>query len=237
VRARRFLLACLLAAASAAWAGGFSLSPLRLTIPARDASGSVVAENTGDAPIVIQVRALAWTQSDGKDARAETRDLVINPPIFKLAPGETQLVRVASRLGAPPVDERAYRAVFSEVPPRDTPVTQPGLRFAVAMDIPVFIEAAGPRSSPPIVWKAERTPSGVRLRADNPGTVHYRITDVQLAAGAKALHQLAFIVLLPKSYLAYDLPAPPPGATSIQLTANGSDDKKVTVDIPLPAAP
>ena len=224
-------------AADVAWAGGFSLSPLRLTIPARDASGSVVAENTGDAPIVIQVRPLAWTQRDGKDVRAETRDLVVNPPIFKLAPGETQLVRVASRIGAPATDERAYRAVFSEVPPRDTPRLQTGLRFAVAMDIPVFVEAVAPRLSSPVAWKAERTDSGIRLRADNPGTVHYRITDVQFSAGARALHQLGFIVLLPTSYLAYDLPAPPPGVTSIQLSANGSDDKRVTVDIALPAAP
>jgi len=237
MRAWLVLLACLFAAANAAWGGGFSLSPLRLTIPARDASGSVVVENTGDAPLVVQVRTLAWTQGDGKDVRADTRDLVVNPPIFKLAPGETQLVRLASRVGPPATDERAYRAVFTEVPSRDAPSPQPGLRYAVAMDIPVFVEAVGPRAMAPIAWKAERTTAGVRLRAENPGAVHYRITDVQFSAGGKPLHSLAYIVVLPKSYLAYDLPAPPPGMTSIQLSATGSDDQKVTVEIPLPAAP
>jgi fimbrial chaperone protein len=213
MRALRVAVVGLLAAANLAWAGGFSLSPLRLSIPARDVSGAVVAENTGNAPIVIQVRPQQWTQHDGKDVRSETRDLVVNPPIFKLGPGEQQLVRVASRLGAPASDERAYRAVFTEVPARETPQTQPGLRFAVAMDIPVFIESVAPRSPQPILWKAERTSEGVRLRADNPGTVHYRITDVQFSVDGKALHKLGFIVILPKSWLAYDLPAPPRGAT------------------------
>jgi fimbrial chaperone protein len=237
MRAMHVAAVMLLAVANVAWAGGFSLSPLRLSIPARESSNSVVAENSGDAPIVIQVRPLQWTQRDGKDVREETRDLVVNPPIFKLAPGEQQLVRVASRLGPPATDERAYRAVFTEIPSREAPQTQPGLRFAVAMDIPVFIESVAPASPQSIRWQLERTTEGLRLRADNPGNVHYRITDVQLTAGGKPLHKLAFIVVLPKSWLAYDLPAPQRGITSIQLSADGSDEKKVTVDIPLPAAP
>lgn len=227
----------LLAAANAAWGGGFSLSPLRLSIPPREASGSVVAENTGDTPIVIQVRALQWTQRDGKDVRAETRDLVVNPPIFKLAPGEQQLVRVASRLGPPATDERAYRAVFTEVPPRDAPQTQPGLRFAVAMDIPVFFEPVAAAAAQPVRWQAERMAGGIRVRVDNPGNAHFRITDVQFTADGTPLHKLGFVVVLPKSWLAWDLPAPARGVTSIQLSADGSDEKKVTVDIPLPAAP
>lgn len=237
MRAMHVVAFALLAAAGGAWAGGFSLSPLRLSIPPREASASVVAENTGDAPIVIQVRPLSWTQADGKDVRSETRDLVVNPPIFKLAPGEQQLVRVASRLGPPAADERAYRAVFTEIPPRDAPQKQPGLRVAVAMDIPVFVEPVVPPSVQPVRWRAERTANGVRLRVDNPGSAHFRITDVQFSADGKPLHKLGFVVVLPKSWLAYDLPAPARGVTSIQLAADGSDDKKVTVDIPLPTGP
>lgn len=237
MRAMHVAAFALFVAAGAASAGGFSLSPLRLSIPPREASGSVVAENTGDAPIVIQVRPLSWTQRDGKDVRAETRDLVVNPPIFKLAPGEQQLVRVASRLGPPAADERAYRAVFTEIPPRDAPQKQPGLRFAVAMDIPVFVEPVTPASASPVRWQAERTADGVRLRVENPGSAHFRITDVQFSADDKPLHKLGFVVVLPKSWLAYDLPAPARAVASIRLSADGSDDKKVTVDIPLAAAP
>jgi fimbrial chaperone protein len=227
-----------LAAASAASAGGFSLSPLRLSIPARESSNSVVAENTGGTPIVIQVRPLQWTQRDGKDERAETRDLVVNPPIFRLAPGEQQLVRVASRLGPPASDERAYRVVFTEIPPNDAPQTQPGLRFAVAMDIPVFIEPVTPTVPQPAQWRAERTADGLRVRVDNPGHAHYRINDVQFGtADGKVLHKLPFVVVLPYAWLAWDIQVPTRGVSSIRLSADGSDNRKVTVDIPLAAAP
>ena len=77
----------------------FGLSPLGLAIGANELSGSVVVTNTGSDEIVIQARPYAWSQS-GKESRADTRDLIVNPPIFKLAPGEQQLVRVASRSAA-----------------------------------------------------------------------------------------------------------------------------------------
>src|SRR5512143_133357 len=93
----------LLAAANVAVAASFSIAPLGLSIPSRDSSASVVAENTGGAPLVIQVKAQAWRQDAGNDVRDDTRELIVNPPIFKLAPGEQQLVRVASRAG-PPAD-------------------------------------------------------------------------------------------------------------------------------------
>jgi fimbrial chaperone protein len=230
------LLAGLLLAASG-WvsAGGFSLSPLGVTLSPRESSASISVENTGDAPLVIQVRVLQWTQRDGKDLREETRELIVNPPIFKLGPGEQQLVRFASRLPPPRDAERAYRAVFTEVPPRDAPMPQSGFRVAVAMDVPVFVESPAQATAADLRWRVTRTEAGVRLRVENPGNVHRRLRDPEINAGGKTLYKQGFVVILPGSSLDIDLPAPPPGAATMQLVASDSD-QKIAIDLPFPPA-
>jgi len=227
----------LLAVANHAAAGSFSLSPIGLSIPKGDASGSVIAENTSDAPIVIQVRAQAWRQAGGKDVRDDTRDLIVNPPVFKLAGGEQQLVRIASRVGAAPDVERAYRVVFSEVAPKDASQTQPGFRFTLAMDIPLYIEPAAAAVAGPIRWQAERTATGARLVVENPGGMHYRIIEAVVAAAGKVLGKPGAIVVLPKSTMVYDLPAVPSGITALHLSAEDGASQPVSVDIPLPPTP
>ena len=229
--------AWLLAVANFAAAASFSLSPVGLSIPSRESSASLVVDNTGDAPVVIQVKTLAWRQEAGKDVREESRDLIVNPPIFKLGPGEQQLVRIASRSGPALADERAYRVVFSEVAAKDAPRDQSGFRFTLAMDIPVYVEPANPSAPAAIRWQAERTASGLRLTAENAGSVHYRVVEAVFAVAGKVLHKPGAIVVLPKSAMVYDLPPPPAGATAIHLSAEDGASHPVSVDIPLPPAP
>jgi fimbrial chaperone protein len=228
-------LAALLCAVSAT-AGSFSLAPLGLSIPPRESSRSVVAINSGDEPIVIQVKTLAWSQRDGVDVREESRDLIANPPIFKLAPGEQQLVRFASRSGPPRDVEATYRAVFSEVLPKDAPQGGSGFRLTLAMDIPVYIEPVVPASSVPIRWRADHSGSGIRLTAENPGNVHFRIVDSRFFADGALLRAHGILAVLPRSRSVIDLPAPPRGATAIQVMAQDSAGQPVSVDIALPPA-
>jgi fimbrial chaperone protein len=226
----------LLAGTKLAVAASFSLSPLGVSIPSRDTSASVVAENTGGAPLVIQVRTMAWRQADGNDVRDDTRELIVNPPIFKLNPGERQLVRVASRNGPPADVERAYRVVFSEVAPDQAPRTQPGFRFTLAMDIPVYVEPAAPAAPAAVRWQAARTDKGIRVTAENPGNVHYRIVDAEFGVAGRVLQKPGLLVVLPQSSRNYDLPAVPPGTAAIHLTAEDGASHPVSVDIPLSPA-
>ena len=161
--------------------------------------------------------------------------MIVNPPIFKLAPGESQLVRLASRMGPPRDNEAAYRVVFSEVPPKDAPRSEPGFRIALAMDIPVYLEPAAAAAPAAIQWNAERTATGLRLRASNPGNMHYRIVEAQFAAQAKILHKQGILTVLPKATLVIDMPAPPRDVATINLTAEDSASHPVSFDIPDPA--
>jgi len=227
----------LLVAAQGAFAGSFSVSPLGVTIPSRDAAGSVTVTNAADQPVVIQVRTQAWSQRDGKEVREDTREVIVNPPIFRLGPGEQQLVRFASRMGAPREDESAYRVIFSEVPQRDAPRTEPGFTIALAMDIPLYLEPLAPPRAEPVRWQAERTASGVRVSVDNPGNLHYRLVNLEFAAGMESLHQQGNLVVLPRSRLVFEFAKPARDATAIKLTAEDLAGHPVSLDIALSPAP
>jgi fimbrial chaperone protein len=221
------LALAMLAVASAVTAASFGLAPIGLTIAAGELSGSIVVTNTGTEDVVIQARPYAWTQN-GEELRTETRELVINPPIFKLAVGEQQLVRVASRAAALQQVERAYRVVFSEVPTGLQ--TEPGFHIRVAMDIPLYIEPVV-RSSAQLAWRVERTVNGGRLVAENSGGRHFRLRDVRFQDGEKTIHTIPRIVVLAKSTLAIDLPEAARIAQALRLTGQDDADQSVSIDI------
>jgi fimbrial chaperone protein len=238
---RRLLVAgWLLLGSATPWqaeAASFALAPLGLSIASRDSSGSVTVTNGSDDPVVIQVKTLTWTQRDGKDAREETRELIVNPPIFKLGPGDQQLVRFASRMGPPREVESAYRVVFSEVPSREAPRSEPGFRIALAMDIPLYLEPQAAVAATPVRWQAVRTEKGVRITGENAGNVHFRVVNADFAAGLESLGTQGNVVILPRSRIDFDVSAPARGAAAIKLTAEDLASQPYSVDIALPPAP
>jgi fimbrial chaperone protein len=211
-------------------AAGFGLAPTGLTIAPNAVSGSVVVTNTGSDELVIQARPYAWSQN-GNDVREETRDVVINPPIFKLAAGEQQLVRVAPR-GAPlPNLERAYRLIFSEVPRGQAAASAPGFRITIAMDIPLFIEPLV-RGTPQVTWRLEQVGDRSRLVAENSGGRHLRWREVQVLDGTRQIESVARVVVLAKSSFVIELPATASGARALQLVGKDDDDQRVAVEVP-----
>lgn len=237
----------LAASASIALAGSFGISPVGLSLPANRSASSVTIENTGDAPIVIQGKALAWTQDAGKSVRTESRDLILNPPLFQLAPGEKQLVRIASRKGPPRETEAAYRVVFTEILPEDGP-REEGLSFriALAQDIPVYVEPVLTAPKPDVRWEARRTAEAYRVTVVNGGQRHYRLTNVRLGvAEAPTMQQVGTVVALAQSSFAIDLPVSSAAKTTSSIRLLGQlesseardADLPIAIDIPLPASP
>lgn len=226
---RNALALTLFAVTSQVTAASFGLAPIGITIAPREQSGSVVVTNTGADDVVIQVRPYAWTQN-GQESRTETRELVLNPPIFKLAAGAQQLVRVASRVAAPQEVERAYRLVFSEVPAAAQEVEATGFRIRVAMDIPLYVEPVT-LSSVQLAWRLERSADGSRLVVTNSGGRHFRLRDVRVHERAEAIHTIPRIVVLAKSTLAIDLPETAKNAQVLRLIGQDDADQPVSIDI------
>lgn len=225
---RGSLALAMLAVASAVTAASFGLAPIGVTIAANELSGSVVVTNTGTDEIVVQVRPYAWMQN-GQESRTETRELILNPPIFKLTAGEQQLVRIASRVAPPQEIERAYRLVFGEVPVSAESVAG-GFRIRVAMDIPLYLEPVVSTKAQ-LAWHLETSADGSRLVATNTGGRHFRVRDVRVHQGTEVIHTIPRIVVLAKSTLAIELPAAAKNSQLLRLIGQDDADQPVSIDI------
>src|SRR5512145_23408 len=87
-----FLLAA--AFASPAWGGNFSVNPVRIYMAPKDKAVAVTITNEGDDAMVMQADLYTWKQkANGEDELLLTEDLLLSPPIIKLAGRSRQVVR------------------------------------------------------------------------------------------------------------------------------------------------
>jgi fimbrial chaperone protein len=195
-------IACGLAACSAlspaAFGGTFTISPLRVDFAGNAGTAALTVRNEDAGAVVIQADGLAWSQDSGQDALTPTRDLLVSPAVFTLAPGGTQLVRVALRRAADPVRELTYRLVLQEVPPAARPGFT-GLQVSLRLSVPVFVAPTAPAQSS-LSWSATRTATGaLEVTAHNAGAAHARIHRLALkstAGGAPAAEYPALSYVL-----------------------------------------
>ena len=185
--------------ALAAHAGSFSANPVRLTIPAGVTSTSLSLENQGDQPVLVQAEVMAWSQQDGNDVLTPSQDLVVSPPIFKVAPGASQIIRVGLLRPADPARELTYRLFLQEVPQPPPSGQQGVVSVALRLGLPVFVVPRG-RAAPTLAWRAAPAPEGaIRLTLTNSGNAHVQAIDCRLYRLDGTLiaeHNLAGYVLL-----------------------------------------
>ena len=182
-------LALFLGACGAAGAGTFDINPVRATLTPAQAVTAITVHNGGDEDTVVQLEVLSWSQQAGKDVYGPTREILATPPIFKLAPGATQIVRVGLRRAPDPQRELTYRLFLQEVPAAPKEGFE-GLRVTLRMGIPVFV-------TPPVAaaaslqWSAVRTPQGqISLGASNGGNAHIQIMNIGVSLSGKELGRL-----------------------------------------------
>ena len=168
--------ACLPAAAHA---GSFTANPIRLTLAPGAASTSLTLENTGDEPVTVQASLMAWVQEEGRDVLRSSQDLVVSPPIFKLAPRARQTVRVGVLRPADPARERAYRLYLTEVPVPRAP-DQVGVSVSLQLALPLFVQPAAPIERK-LQWRARPIEGGrIELSASNVGNGHVQLVSTTL---------------------------------------------------------
>lgn len=234
--ARRFIAALLLTAGTAhAAPAGIAVSPIRLDLQAPKPSAALTVSNGDSTPRRFQIEVLRWTQVAGRDQFAPADELLANPPLFELAPGAQQILRVGL-LATPPADvEAAYRVYVSEVPRSELPAAGQ-LRLLLRIGVPVYVKpTAGAR--PAWRWSARIEQDHYVVRADNPGNVHQRRAQLQLSdadSGATLGSDDGFRDVLAGAYHEWRFPARAPHARRLRLkslTESGVDD----ATLPLPA--
>jgi fimbrial chaperone protein len=214
-----------------ALAGSFMVTPVRATLSAKQPVAALTVRNESQEATVVQVEVMTWTQRDGNDVYAATREILATPPIFTVGPGASQLVRIGLRRDADPGRELAYRVFLQEVPPPAKAEFR-GLRVALRMGIPVFV--LPPTSVAPLLqWRAAAAQgAGLSLSLRNDGNAHIQLTDIRLALppGRELAREQMSTYVLPGQSKGWRFNAAAPPGTSLRLSAR-TDGGDVETDL------
>jgi len=169
------LLAGLALPASAA---SIAISPLRLDLKPGQQMTALTVSNTGQTPVLVQGQIKAWLDSAQPEGSTSTGGMMLTPPLFKLAPGGKQLVRIGwQQQTATPAHELAFRVFLQEVPSAAEPPS--GLRVALRLSVPLFAQPATPEARAlDLQWQT--TAAGSTLQLHNNGNRHERISRLKV---------------------------------------------------------
>ena len=228
-----WVLAAMGAAAGAAQAASLYVAPVRVVLtPSRPVAALTLGSGEEEAEVAVQAEVMAWSQENGQDIYRPTREVLVNPSIFRLSPGAQQIVRLG--LQVPAADtERSYRIFFQQLP-RDQALPRDGkggaqLQTLLRLAVPIFVPPAG-TSRQDAQWRLQRaspysaTPggSGHVLTIDNRGTDHLQLTQilVRREGGVELLRKNMSLYVLPgrSADVVLDLPLLAPGG-SFQIDA------------------
>ncbi len=169
---QRVLLKCIavivLLGSLPAGAGSIAIAPLRLTFSGASVIASVTVANNGPVETLVQAETFAWHQEGGESRLVPTDDVVAVPPVFRLAPGAQQQVRVGLTRAFTEKSEQAFRLTVTEVP---TIAKADTVNVAIRHSLPVFVLPAGAIS--PALQARSGAPGHVELT--NSGSQHLRI--------------------------------------------------------------
>jgi fimbrial chaperone protein len=181
-----WLAACVLALFSTlSYAGSLRVGPTLVRLDSRHRVVALRVTNNNTVATPIEVQVMKWRQENNDDDYAATSELIVTPPIFELAPGETQIVRVGlrtakSELLASAV-EGSFRVFVSELPIEHNKL-EPRTQMVLRVGIPVFVQAVSDEQAE-LRWQL--TPvseNDWRLEVRNSGTTHVHILSVGISS-------------------------------------------------------
>jgi fimbrial chaperone protein len=180
-------LVILLLAAKLAVAANFSVTPVRIYMKPQDRAVAVTIQNDGNAPVVLQADIYSWSQkADGMDELVLTEDLILSPPIVKLAANAKQVVRLARLKSADATRQLTYRMVLREIPEAAPQKENVQVSFALALSMPVFITPPPARRE--MSCEASRTDAAtLTLSCGNKGSAYAQVREVTVRRGDQML--------------------------------------------------
>jgi fimbrial chaperone protein len=160
-------------------AGQLKVSPVRLDLRAEEPISAVTVGNPGAQPVLLHLSVQAWDHVTGSDRYLDTRDLLLNPMIFELEPGQQQLVRIGLARPMGNERERAYRLFIREVPQRARQKTRQ-IITVLNLSLPVFV-APVQAGAPLLIWRLEQTSAArLTLQVENRGNLHAVVSTIAL---------------------------------------------------------
>lgn len=187
-------LAAAVCAAPAA-AASFKVNPVQINLPADRGATSLTITNGDLAPVSLRVVTLAWHQAGGVDVYTPTDKVIVSPPIFTMAGGKSQLVRIGVK---DRVAGSAYRVIFEEIPRQQPGANQ--VQVSLRLNLPLYVLARGGGKAQ-VGWRAWRDPAGdLFVEGRNSGSAHGQVLELSAEqAGKRQLLSSEMGVVLPGS--------------------------------------
>lgn len=228
-------LALSLLFSASAWGGMFSVSPVRIYMAPKDRAMAVTLTNEGENEVVLQAELFRWEQTtEGVDNLTPTDDLLLSPPIIKLAPKARQVVRLAMLAPRDPSRQMTYRMVLHEVPEAVPHKNRIQVPIALALNLPVFITP--PMTKREVACEVKQL-DDKKLQAvcSNTGTVYAQIRELVLRRDGKQLGRFeGGNYILPGARKSIDLPLSgtvPAGPAELQATYDDNSSQTYSVTL------
>lgn len=212
-------------------AGSFEVSPIILNLSAQQQIGTFTIYNSSDQSTVVQLSLRQWSQKNMQDNYAPTIDLIVTPPIIRIAGNSSQLIRVGLLHPVNNQQELAYRLYAQEVPKPPAPGFK-GLQIALRISVPVFITPVTTVNSQ-LIWQAKRLSGNtLQIKLINTGNVHTKIsqlTFINPITKQTWSDQTEFTYVLPGQYYVWTIKGKnvyPADLNNVELTALTDQGKK-----------
>lgn len=242
------------------WLGGaaqavaFSLAPTVLDIdPDRRMTAETRLVNVERVPLTFTAEVMKWENIDGQDVYTPTRDVLVNPTRFTLAPFGKQVIRVGlqKRVGA---RELTYRLFLRQQPGSQLPATQsPDVQASAAptstaqsgepsssaatlstlLNISLPIYAAPASSAPELVYTPQVQGSDLQLTVRNTGTRHFTFRQFSIESDTGQTFKLTSQAVLAGSSATWLLPRFA-GARLLKMTTYDAQGQALYDELRLP---
>jgi fimbrial chaperone protein len=223
----------LFTAAHGAFAATFSVTPVRIYMKPQDRAVAVTITNDSDAPVLLQADVYTWSQkADGTDETTLTEDLILSPPIIKLAPKGRQVVRLA-RIKPPDASRQlTYRMILREVPEAAAAKDKIQVAIALALSMPVFITPAPAKRE--LACDAASGDAGtLNVACANKGSAYAQVREILIKQGEQVLGRFeggAYILPGARKVMSIKAQYAPRGAR-LQLVVTYDDGRSESFDV------
>ena len=163
-------------------------------------------------------------QEKGQDIYADTRDIIVTPPIFTLRPQEKRIIRVSQRITDISDYEKAYRLYLQQISSNALEKDmQYGLRLIVNISIPIFIAPETVQKD--FIWQLKKIDDHqLQLVIENKSNIHIQCKQLTLFNAEQNIlwDQNVFAYILPnqKKIWIVNISEPLDVSQNLQLIAN-----------------
>ena len=183
-----------------------TLMPLTLVMEQSKAVVSLHVRNDEAQAKIFEVQAFHWSQDGREDVLEPASDLVVTPPIVKLAPGEERVIRVGvMRKDSSRTLEKAYRLLLRDI----TPIALEGGELHLRMQylLPLFMSPSRPQPELQLIEAATPDGSGC-IQITNAGNIHAKLVwTAPIGAPQSITPTQRYVLAGAKSLICPDYPA------------------------------